>query len=248
MENEEKKSNLIEKAFREIYPERPFFYIPTIKYTAQFNGFNANIRLRSTMIEIRMSKEWEQVSEEMQIGLIQSLLIKIFKRKGDKKIMTNNMDLYNKFLKNVHVAIPKTAESPMLVEKFNKINDQFFDGVLEQPSLKWGNYAKAKLGHYEYGSDTIMLSKYLETAPEEYMEYVLYHEMLHKKHKFTHTNGRSLHHSTAFKADEAKFPRAVELEREIPRYLSRKRNPTGRQQQIIRQPRTFQALIRNFFK
>lgn len=246
METENNSNNIIEKAFKEIYPQREFSYTPIIKYTRQFNGFNANIRLRSAIIEIRMSKEWQNVSEEMQIGLVQSLLIKIFKRKGDKKIMTNNMDLYNKFLKNVHIAIPKHTESQLLVDKFNKINEQFFDGVLEQPNLKWGNYAKAKLGHYEYGSDTIMLSKYLETAPEEYMEYVLYHEMLHKKHKFTHTNGRSLHHSTAFKADEAKFPRAVELEREIPRYLARKRNPLGRKQSF-RQPRTIQALIRNFF-
>lgn len=239
--------NLIEKAFKELYPEKELTYTAFLTYSGKFNGFNANIRLSPVKIDVRMSKDMRALAEEIQIGLIQTLLVKIFKKRYGTPQMTVNMDLYTKFLKNVHIAIPKHTESQLLVEKFNKINEQFFDGVLEQPSLKWGNYAKAKLGHYEYGSDTIMLSKYLETAPEEFMEYVLYHEMLHKKHKFTHTNGRSLHHSTAFKADEVKFPRAEELEKEIPRYLARKRNPLGREQSF-RQPRTFQALIRNFFR
>ena len=235
--------HLIEQAFKELYPDREFSYITEVKYSAKFNNFNANIRLSGNRIEFHMSKEWKQISEEIQIGLIQGLLVRIFSKKSTKKIMTNNMDLYNKFLKNVHIAIPKEVESDYMLQKFNKINDQFFDGLLEQPSLRWGSFSKNKLGSYEYGSDTIVLSKYLENAPEEYMGYVLYHEMLHKKHKFTHNNGRSFHHTPLFKADEAKFPRAAELEKEIPKYISRKRSPFRK----VSSPQTFQALIRNFF-
>lgn len=235
---------LIEKAFKELYPDREFSYTPFLKYSGKFNNFNANIRISFNKIEFHMSKEWEQVSEEIQIGLIQNLLVRILSKKSGKKILTNNMDLYNKFLKNVHIAIPKEVESEYILQKYNKINDQYFDGLLEQPSLKWGTFSRNKLGSYEYGSDTIVLSKYLDGAPEEYMEYVLYHEMLHKKHKFTHSNGRSFHHTPVFKAEEAKFPRAAELEREIPRYIGRKRKLFfGRSPQ----PKTFQAMIRNFF-
>jgi predicted metal-dependent hydrolase len=242
----ENSSNFIERAFKELYPEKEFPYTTFFKYSGQFNGFNANIRLSATKIDIRMSKDMESIAQEIQIGLIQTLLVKIFKKRYGAPQMTVNMDLYTKFLKNVHIALPKETESSLLLEKYTKINEQYFDGLLEQPSLQWGTFSRNKLGSYEYGSDTIVLSKYLEHAPEEYLEYVLYHEMLHKKHKFTHTNGRSLHHSTAFKADEAKFPRAAELEKEIPRYLARRRNPLGREQ-AFRRPRTFQALIRNFF-
>lgn len=215
--------DIIEKAFKELYPEKEFCYTPTLKYSGKFNNFNANIRLRVNTIEMKMSKEWEQISEEIQMGLIQSLLVRIFSRKGAKKVMTNNIDLYNKFLKNVHIAIPKEVHSEYILQKFNKLNEQYFNGFLEQPSLRWGSFSKNKLGSYEYGSDTIVLSKYLEHAPEEYMEYVLYHEMLHKKHKFIHSNGRSFHHTPLFKAEEAKFPRAAELEKEIPKYIGRRR-------------------------
>ncbi len=175
-------------------------------------------------IDIRMSKQIKNVSEEIQIGLIQTLLLKVFREK--KKMTTTNMDLYNAFLKNVHIAVPKEVESPLLLEKFNKLNEQFFYGLLEQPSLRWGSYSKTKLGSYEYGNDTILISKHLENAPAEYLEYVLYHEMLHKKHKFSHKNGRSLFHTTAFKNDEAQFPRSMDIEHEIPRYIAGKRKAT----------------------
>lgn len=214
------KEQLIEKAFKEIYPEKEFNYFPILKYSGKFNGFNANVRLSFNKLEFHISKGWKKVSEEIQIGLIQSLLVRVMK--PSQKIMTTNMDLYHRFLKNVHIALPKQAESAILIEKFNKLNENFFDGLLEQPSLKWGTFSKNKLGSYEYGSDTIVLSRYLESAPEEHLEYVLYHEMLHKKHKFTHNNGRCLHHSHAFKADEARFLRAAELEKEIQKYIAGK--------------------------
>ncbi len=215
-------SNLIEKAFNELYPEKVFNYHAILSYSGRFKGFNGNIRVTPDKIDIRVSKDMQNIAEEIQIGLIQTLLVKIFKRKNKQKRTTNNIDLYNRFIKNVHIALPKETESELLQQKFTKLNEQYFYGVLEQSSLCWGEFSKNKLGHYEYGSDTIVLSKYLETAPEEYMEYVMYHEMLHKKHKFIHNNGRSLHHSTAFKADEAKFPRAAELEKEIPQYMKRR--------------------------
>src|SRR3989338_184940 len=237
-------SNFIEKAFKELYPQKEFAYTGFFKYSGKFNGFNANIRLSPGKIDVRMSKDMETLAEEIQIGLIQTLLVKIFKKKYEKPQMTVNMDLYTKFLKNVHIALPKESESSLLLEKFTKINEHYFDGLLEQPSLKWGSFSRNKLGSYEYGSDTIVLSKYLENAPEEYLEYVLYHEMLHKKHKFTHTNGRSLHHSTAFKTDEAKFPRAQDLEKEIPRYIGRRRYSFKPRKES---PSIIQSIIRNFW-
>lgn len=216
--------HLIEKAFKELFPEKDCSYHLLLAYSGKFSGFHGNIRFGMNTIDIRMSKQIKNVSEEIRIGLIQTLLLKIFRGKENKKCTTTNMDLYNTFLKNVHIAVPKEVESPLLLEKFNKLNEQFFHGLLEQPSLHWGNYSRNKLGSYEYGTDTILLSKHLENAPEQYLEYVLYHEMLHKKHKFSHKNGRSLFHSPAFKNDEAQFPRAAELEQEIPQFIARKRS------------------------
>jgi len=218
---------LVEKAFKELYPEKQFNYHAVLRYSGKFRGFNGNIRFGFGKIEIRMSREFKKVSDEIKIGMIQSLLVKILQPKTMQKIMTTNMDLYEKFLKNVHIALPKEVESAELLEMFNNLNEQYFDGLLEQPSLRWGSYSKAKLGSYDYGRDTIVMSRFLEHAPPAYVAFVLYHEMLHKKHKYMHTNKRSLYHSRAFKADEAKFPNAGEIDKEIPKWLRWKHMPLG---------------------
>ena len=62
-----------------------------------------------------------------------------------------NMELYNLFLKNVHVAIPKTKSDPLLEESFNRANDAYFNGMMDIPNLEWGNDSTSKLGSYHYG-------------------------------------------------------------------------------------------------
>jgi predicted metal-dependent hydrolase len=236
--------HLIKKAFKELYPDKEFTYRPILKYSGKFSGFNGNIRFGFNKIDIRMSKQLKKVSEEIRIGLIQTLLVKVIRPKAMKKVKTTNMDLYNSFLKNVHIALPKEVESSLLLQKFIKINEQFFNGLLDQPSLKWGTYSKSKLGQYEYGTDQISISKHLEHAPDALLEYVLYHEMLHKKHKFTSKNGRSHYHTKAFREDEKKFPNAMQLEKEIPQYLRWKRKP--RTLRNNKKPSMFQSFLDRF--
>jgi predicted metal-dependent hydrolase len=234
--------HLITRAFKELYPDKEFTYGVSLKYSGKFSGFNGNIRFGNSKLEIRMSKQFKKVSEEIRIGLIQSLLIKVIKPKTMKKVLTTNMDLYNKFLKNVHIALPKKAESILLLETFNKLNEQYFDGLMEQPSLLWGQYSKGKLGEYSYGTDQITISKHLENAPKTYLEYILYHEMLHKKHKFKHKNGRSTYHTRAFRNDEAKYPNAKSLEKEIPQWLCWRRKPRS----SARKESIFQSFLGRF--
>jgi len=81
-----------------------------------------------------------------------------------------------------------------------------------------------RLGSYEYGTDIISMSKVLD-HDEDLIDYVMYHEMLHKKHKFHNKNGRSHHHTREFKEMERKFENSEEMERKIKnlvRHKSRK--------------------------
>ena len=56
---------------------------------------------------------------------------------------------------------------------------------------------------------------------EDFIDLVMHHELLHKKHKFNSKNGRSLHHSTAFRKEEHSFENYEKLEEELKRYLGR---------------------------
>ena len=210
-------SELVKGAFRELYPDKELKYSVSLRYSRKFNLYNANVKLRGNNLMFSLSKEWKKISKEIQIGLIQELLSKILKNR--KKTM--NMELYNLFMKNVHIAVPKTKTDAILEASFGRVNEAYFNGMLDKPNLQWGNQSISKLGSYEYGSDTITISAIFKNEEQELLDYVMYHEMLHKKFKFQNRNGRTLHHSIEFRKMEAKFESKELMEKEIAR-LARK--------------------------
>ena len=206
---------LIKEAFTELYPNREINFTYSLSYSAKFHDYNANVKYSRHALHFNLSKKWQTISEEIQLGLLQSLLNRLFRT----KIKTNKIDLYHLFLKNIEIAAPKIHNDQYLEILFNKLNEQFFFGLLEKPNLKWHN-ANNRLGTYEYGSDTISISRKLLDARPELVEYVMYHEMLHKKLKFSERNpGR--HHTAEFKRLEQKFYDAAELDKELSRLVSR---------------------------
>ena len=208
------KHEIIEKAFTGLFPDKKFLYTPILKYSGRFNGYNANARLNKTtkVITFNLSKQWRHVSKEIKIGLMQEIMCKLFKQKK----RTTNIDLYNHFMRSVHITVPKTKTHPVLEQSFFRINEMFFDGLMEKSNFVLGKGLRT-LGHYDYGTDTITISEHL-IEDYELMDYVMYHELLHKKHKFT--SGKR-YHTKAFKEDEAKFPQAELLERRLGRVIKK---------------------------
>lgn len=193
--------DIIEQAFKELWPEKEFNHTWTIRYSQAFSRFNANVRYSKNTLNFRLSYEWKDVSDEIKIGLLQSLMVKVFKDKG---IQTTNIDLYNLFLKNVHMSAPKTDIDPVLSQSFDRVNEKYFAGMMEKTNLVLGNHNFSKLGTYEYGSDTITISTVL-LKDESLMDYVMYHEMLHKKIKFKQAGSKHLHHSKEFRNKEKEW-------------------------------------------
>ena len=157
-----------------------------------------------------MSKQWKSVSKEIQIGLIQELLVRVIK---DKR-RTSNMDLYNIFIKKAELAAPKTKTDEFLEKSFDRVNERYFYGMIEKPNLVWHNSA-SRLGSYEYGSDTISISSILGDVNTDLLDYVMYHEMLHKKYKFVNKNGRNYHHTGHFRKKEKEFENQQQVERRL---------------------------------
>ena len=202
--------SLVKTSFQKLYPTKEFPFNARLKYSKAFNGYNANIKLYNNILEARLSKKWFTISREIQMGLIQSLLIRLFKEKK----RTTNIDLYHNFIKNVHIAIPKINSHPLLVGSFSRVNKKYFSELIEQPNLEF-NKSVNKLGSYEYGSDTITISKYLKEYPNDILDYVMYHEMLHKKFKFNNTGIKTKHHSKKFKEEERKFKNSRIIEKQL---------------------------------
>ena len=212
--------SFIEQAFTELSPEKDLPVIK-VKYTDKFKPYNANVRHNffNNVIEFRLSKKWREVSDDIRIGLVQSLLVKIYKSKD----RTLNMDLYNSFTRNLHISIPKNLTDPVLEQSFDRVNEKYFFSTLEKPNFVWGSDSKRTLGSYEYRSDVVKISSLFRNAPEHLLDYVMYHELLHKKHKFYTKSGRSYHHTSKFKKSEREFENQSQIEKELSKLCRRAR-------------------------
>ena len=211
--------NIAEQAFKQLFPEKEIKHEFSLKYNNKFKPYNANVRCTKNRIQFNLSKKWKTISKEIQIGLLQSLMLKVFKEKEN----TVNIDMYNSFMKHIHIAIPKKKTDFVLEESFKRVNEKYFYGLIEKSNLVWGNFSTSKLGSYEYSSDTITISSIFRNSNLRLLDYIMYHEMLHKKHKFYSKNGRNYHHTKEFKEKEKEFENSKEIEKEINKLAGRKR-------------------------
>jgi hypothetical protein len=105
-------------------------------------------------------------------------------------------------------ALPAKGRAHDLDESFERVNKKYFDGRLAKPNLVWNRtLTMRKFGHYQPSRDTLMLSISLDDSrvPAFVIDFVMYHELLHKKHGAASVNGRRQAHSPIFRADERLF-------------------------------------------
>jgi hypothetical protein len=127
---------------------------------------------------------------------------------------------YSSVLLELDLIVEVVTENPTgkyydLNRSFNKINNQFFGGSLDKPRLSWSHIPTYRqFGHYEPARDRVVISLTLDDGriPEFVVEFVLYHELLHKYHGAKFVNGRHLVHTLEFRQDERKFPYHKEAE------------------------------------
>ncbi len=95
-----------------------------------------------------------------------------------------------------------------LLKAFTRVNEQYFQDGMHPPKLCWGSrWAVRKLGQYDPGTDRLQISPVLDQPdiPSYVIDYVMYHELLHKHLGLTWRNGRRLVHTAEFREEESKF-------------------------------------------
>jgi len=100
-----------------------------------------------------------------------------------------------------------------LEQIFERLNTQFFDGLLGRPQLGWSRGAsRSMLGHFDPSHNAIIISRIFDKkdAPELALNYVMYHEMLHLRYPVDHTGARRRVHTREFRETEKKFPQLME--------------------------------------
>ena len=95
-----------------------------------------------------------------------------------------------------------------LVDVFERVNAEYFEGRLDRPRLTWNKtITHRKLGHYQPAGDTVMISITLDgpQIPAYLLDFVMYHELLHKDLGFRESNGRRYAHTRNFREKERRF-------------------------------------------
>ena len=85
-----------------------------------------------------------------------------------------------------------------LDRSYKRVNQGYFRDSLSKPHLIWSSRLTfRKFGHYQWDIDTVMISQTLDNqrVPEFVVDYVMYHELLHKKLGVRKVNGRRLSHT-----------------------------------------------------
>jgi len=203
--------DLIEESYKRLFPDKEFPYNTNIEYNRRLGNFNANIRLYQDIISINFNLQWKKIDDEIKIGLIQHLLLKILKKKKN----TSNIDLYHNFIKNAHLMSPRKESDQVLEEAFLRNNEKFFYNGLEKPNLIWGKDSFRRLASYNFHNDTVTVSNIFKNASLDIIDFLVYHELLHKHLKFNSKNGRSSFHTAEFRETERMFPNNERIEKEI---------------------------------
>ncbi|MCC6750807.1 MAG: hypothetical protein IT371_24330 [Deltaproteobacteria bacterium] len=107
-----------------------------------------------------------------------------------------------------------------LVVLFDSLNARYFDGAVTA-RIGWGRHPargrerrSVMLGGYYLDEHLIRIHPGLdqEWLPPFYLEWVVFHEMLHSLHPIPVVNGRRQYHTPAFEADERRFARYEEAQ------------------------------------
>ncbi|MGM5488043.1 MAG: SprT-like domain-containing protein [Nanobdellota archaeon] len=205
-----------EDAYRSLFSCEPA-YTFEVSYSNRFKPFNARVEKRFKHIHFKLSRKWEAVDPEIRTGLYQELLAKLFKLKTDTRLM----QLYRIFVHHMHIAADRIDSDPSLVESFQRVTEKYGFAV-DMPNLVFGKKSKRTLGSYNFHSDTLTISSLLSEAPEQLLDYVMYHEVLHKVLKFDHRKRNARHHTAEFRRLESQFEDHRLVEKRLHRFLSGK--------------------------
>ena len=111
-------------------------------------------------------------------------------------------------LGEMSAAVAQRGKVYDLDEVFDCVNKTYFGSQLSRPNLVWGDrLTRRKYGHYQPLEDTLLISRTLDNnfIPRYFIEFIMYHELLHKALGAKFVNGRRYVHTSEFRAAEKKF-------------------------------------------
>ncbi|HKP45049.1 MAG TPA: SprT-like domain-containing protein [Pyrinomonadaceae bacterium] len=227
-------------AFRQLGKSRPVPPIDVRFYP--YAGLHHTIRLRSGSVHVRLA----DISKSAPPDVMRALAFILVARLLGKRVPIAYERSYRKYsmtpdvMRSSDIArrhrgrkmISSAQGSTYDLDRmFSKLNRRYFDSALTKPVITWSQRrTRSILGHHDRVHETITISKSLDSpqVPEWFVEYILYHEMLHIKHAAKIINGRRYYHTAAFRLDEKRFVRYDEAQTWLEQAARQRRVPRTR--------------------
>jgi hypothetical protein len=227
-------------AFHQLGRSRPVPSIDVRFYP--YAGLHHTIRLRSGNVYVRLSDICKACPPEVMRALAFVLVSKLL----GKRVPVAHERTYRNYsmtpdvMRSSDIArrhrgrkMISSAQGAAydLERMFSKLNRRYFDGALTKPAITWSQRrTRSILGHHDRVHETITISKSLDSpqVPEWFVEFILYHEMLHIKHAARIINGRRYYHTAAFRLDEKRFSKYEEAQAWLDQAARQRRVPRTR--------------------
>lgn len=225
-------------AFRQLDRVRRRFRLDLADIEVKFYpyaGLHHTIRVRGGRVYVRLSDIFQTAPPEVTRALAFLLVARLLSR----KVPPAHERIYRSYAFSPEVVrasdiarrqrgrkVISSAQGRVydLERIFSRLNRKYFAAELRKPTLTWSRRrARSILGHHDSVHDTITISKTLDSpdVPEWFVEYIVFHEMLHIKHPARIVNGRRYYHTPAFRADEQRFRRYRESQEWLERVVRR---------------------------
>ena len=213
----ESPEEIYARVFRELKPRTP---LPGLRVEfCQFANADSFIRLENGQLHVRISDLLAGAPAPVTEALAHILLGKLYRKPVprvyahryrlylNRRDMRRQMHLVRQIRGRKFISGPQ-GEVRNLEAVFERLNQQFFDGLLGRPQLGWSRVAsRGMLGHFDPSHNAIIISRIFDrtTVPALALEYVMYHEMLHLRYPVDHTGARRRVHTREFRDAEKKF-------------------------------------------
>jgi len=217
------------RVFRELKPRTP---TPGLRVEfCRFANADSFIRLENGRLHVRISDLLQGAPAPVMEALAHILLGKLY-RKPVARLYSHRYRLYlnrRDVRRQAHLVRQirgrKFISGPLgehhnLEEVFERLNGQFFDGLMGRPLLGWSRRAsRSMLGHFDPSHNAIIINRVFDQprVPLLALEYVMFHEMLHLRYPVDHNGSRRRVHTREFRDAEKKFPRLKEAKEMLKR-------------------------------
>jgi hypothetical protein len=215
----ESLDHIFATAHREL---RPRTAVPEIQVRFfPFAGINHTARLNQGRLTVRVSDLFDDAPAEIHRALALILLAKLYRKKIDPGYsgLYRTYILQNEIQERASATRTARGRGVRLTEAkgrhfdlesiFLHLNLKYFGGSLAKPQISWSaKRSRHILGRYDVSRHTVFISRVFDTpkVPCYVVEYVMFHEMLHIKHRTRVKDCRMIVHTPEFKQDERSFP------------------------------------------